>query len=120
MVVLEFIIWKENYGIHAHALFSMGYQELMTEFSMGTSDKKKNFDGMRNEFQANGNAQPSSPTVEASRVDLCNICEERLMPRKKLTPKEYADVATGVRLSSHEKLCAERMKQIQESIKELK
>ena len=41
------------------------------------------------------------------------------MPRKKLTPKEYADVATGVRLSSHEKLCAERMKNIQDSIKEL-
>ena len=41
------------------------------------------------------------------------------MPRKKLTPKEYADVATGVRLSAHEKLCAERMKNIQESIKEL-
>ena len=41
------------------------------------------------------------------------------MPRKKLTPKEYADVATGVRLSSHEKLCAERMKHIQESIKDL-
>ena len=41
------------------------------------------------------------------------------MPRKKLTPKEYADVATGVRLSSHERLCAERMKNIQESIKEL-
>ena len=42
------------------------------------------------------------------------------MPRKKLTPKEYADVATGVRLSSHEKLCAERMKAIQEAIVELK
>ena len=41
------------------------------------------------------------------------------MPRKKITPKEYADVATGVRLSAHEKLCAERMKQIQDSIKEL-
>ena len=38
---------------------------------------------------------------------------------RKLTPKQYADVATGVRLSSHEKLCAERMKQIQDSIKEL-
>ena len=36
-----------------------------------------------------------------------------------LTRKQYADVATGVRLSSHEKLCAERMKHIQESIKEL-
>ena len=42
------------------------------------------------------------------------------MPRKKLTPKEYADVATGVRLSSHEKLCAERMKVLHESINELK
>ena len=41
------------------------------------------------------------------------------MPRKKLTPREYAEVSAGVRLSSHEKLCAERMKQIQESIKEL-
>ncbi len=41
------------------------------------------------------------------------------MARKKITPKEYADVATGVRLSSHEKLCAERMKHIQESIKDL-
>tara|TARA_B100000035_G_scaffold310262_1_gene317791 strand:- start:1441 stop:1680 length:240 start_codon:yes stop_codon:yes gene_type:complete len=42
------------------------------------------------------------------------------MARKKVTPKEYADVATGVRLSSHEKLCAERMKSIQDSINELK
>jgi len=41
------------------------------------------------------------------------------MPRKKMTPREYAEVSAGVRLSSHEKLCAERMKQIQESIKEL-
>ena len=41
------------------------------------------------------------------------------MARKKITPKEFSEVATGVRLSSHEKLCAERMKQIQESIKEL-
>ena len=42
------------------------------------------------------------------------------MPRKKITPKDFSEVATGVRLSSHEKLCAERMKQIQEAIKELK
>ena len=42
-----------------------------------------------------------------------------MMPRKKLTPREYAEVSAGVRLSSHEKLCAERMKHIQESIKEL-
>ena len=41
------------------------------------------------------------------------------MPRKKLTPREFAEVSAGVRLSSHEKLCAERMKNIQESIKEL-
>jgi len=41
------------------------------------------------------------------------------MPRKKITPKDYAEVSAGVRLSAHEKLCAERMKQIQESIKEL-
>ena len=33
---------------------------------------------------------------------------------RKLTPKQYADVATGVRLSSHEKLCAERMKVLNE------
>ena len=43
-----------------------------------------------------------------------------MMPRKKITPKEYSEVATGVRLSSHEKLCAERMKQLHEAIKELK
>ena len=41
------------------------------------------------------------------------------MPRKKITPKEYSEVATGVRLSSHEKLCAYRMKEIQDSITEL-
>ena len=39
--------------------------------------------------------------------------------RKKLTPTSLAEQATGVRLSAHEKLCAERMKLIQESIKEL-
>ena len=37
------------------------------------------------------------------------------MPRKKITPKQYTELATGVRLSAHEKLCAERMKQIQEA-----
>ena len=42
------------------------------------------------------------------------------MPRKKITPKEFSEVATGVRLSSHEKLCAERMKVLNESINELK
>jgi uncharacterized membrane protein YheB (UPF0754 family) len=38
---------------------------------------------------------------------------------KKMTPKKYAEIATGVRLSSHEKLCAERMKALQTSINEL-
>ena len=41
------------------------------------------------------------------------------MPRKKITPKVYAEYTAGVRLSAHEKLCAERMKNIQDSIKEL-
>ncbi len=41
------------------------------------------------------------------------------MPRK-LTSKQYADVATGVRLSSHEKLCAERMENILKSIEEMR
>ena len=39
------------------------------------------------------------------------------MPRKKAT--SLVNQQVGIRLSSHEKLCAERMKQIQESIKEL-
>jgi Glu-tRNA(Gln) amidotransferase subunit E-like FAD-binding protein len=42
------------------------------------------------------------------------------MTRKKITPKEYSEVATGVRLSSHEKLCAERMNNILKSIDEMK
>jgi hypothetical protein len=42
------------------------------------------------------------------------------MARKRITPKEYSEVATGVRLSSHEKLCAERMKLLNENINELK
>ena len=43
------------------------------------------------------------------------------MPRKKvLTTKQFAEQATGVRLSSHEKLCAERMKLLLENIKELR
>ena len=42
------------------------------------------------------------------------------MPRKKLTAKEYVDVATGIRLSSHEKLCAERMKTLFKPIDEIR
>ena len=41
------------------------------------------------------------------------------MARKKITAKEFVEQATGLRLSAHERLCAERMKHIQESIKEL-
>ena len=41
------------------------------------------------------------------------------MARKKITSKEFSEISAGVRLSSHEKLRAERMKHIQESIKEL-
>tara|TARA_B100000989_G_scaffold269921_1_gene225691 strand:+ start:1383 stop:1619 length:237 start_codon:yes stop_codon:yes gene_type:complete len=40
------------------------------------------------------------------------------MPRK-ITPKKYAEQAAGLRLSSHEKICAERHKHILESIQEL-
>ena len=40
------------------------------------------------------------------------------MPRKK-TATTLAQQSVGIRLSSHEKLCAERMKNIQDSIKEL-
>jgi len=42
------------------------------------------------------------------------------MARKKLNQVQmYAEQTTGVRLSSHEKLCAFRMKELQDSIKEL-
>ena len=42
------------------------------------------------------------------------------MARKKITPSKYAELSAGVRLSSHEKLCAERMKLLNDSINELK
>ena len=43
------------------------------------------------------------------------------MAKKKLNPVQmFAEQTTGIRLSSHEKLCAERMKQLHEAIKELK
>ena len=42
------------------------------------------------------------------------------MARKKVNPIQvYAEQTTGVRLSSHEKLCAFRMRELQDSIKEL-
>tara|TARA_Y100001973_G_scaffold58519_1_gene86228 strand:+ start:101 stop:340 length:240 start_codon:yes stop_codon:yes gene_type:complete len=42
------------------------------------------------------------------------------MPRKKITAKEFVEQATGVRLSAHERICAERMKTLNDSINELK
>ena len=42
------------------------------------------------------------------------------MPRKKITPTQYAEISAGVRLSAHEKLCAERMNTLNDSINELK
>ena len=42
---------------------------------------------------------------------------DRIMARKKA--ETIVNQQIGLRLSSHERLCAERMKQIQESIKEL-
>ena len=42
------------------------------------------------------------------------------MAAKKITSKQFSEAATGVRLSAHEKLCAERMKLLHEAINELK
>ena len=39
---------------------------------------------------------------------------------RKITPAKYSEVATGVRLSSHEKLCAERMSNILKTLEEMK
>jgi hypothetical protein len=41
------------------------------------------------------------------------------MPKKKITSKAYPEIAAGVRLSAHEKLCAERMKNLIDSIQRL-
>ena len=43
------------------------------------------------------------------------------MPRRKvLSTKQFAEQATGVRLSSHERICSERMKLLLENIKEMR
>jgi hypothetical protein len=42
------------------------------------------------------------------------------MPRKKATLKHYSLETTGIRLSSHEKLCAERMNNILKTLDEMK
>lgn len=41
------------------------------------------------------------------------------MSKKKITQKNYVEVSTGVRLSAHEKICAERMKNLLASIERL-
>jgi len=42
-----------------------------------------------------------------------------MIKKKKIIPKNYAEVSAGVRLSAHEKLCAERMKNLIDSIQRL-
>ena len=42
------------------------------------------------------------------------------MVNKKITAKQYSDMVTSVRLSSHEKLCSERMKALIKTLDELK
>ena len=43
------------------------------------------------------------------------------MPKKKtITPKSLINASLGIRLSSHERLCAERMSQLIKSIDSLK
>ena len=43
------------------------------------------------------------------------------MPRKKIiTAKEFSQMSTGIRLSTHEKICAERMKTLFKSMDEVK
>ena len=41
------------------------------------------------------------------------------MPKKKSSAKDFVNTSLGIRLSSHEKLCAERMKHLIKSIDEL-
>ena len=41
------------------------------------------------------------------------------MTKKKITSKNYTEIANGIRLSAHEKLCAERMDNILKSIERL-
>ena len=43
------------------------------------------------------------------------------MPRKKIiSAKEFIEIPTGIRLSTHEKVCAERMKTLFKAIDEMK
>ena len=43
-----------------------------------------------------------------------------MVRKRKVTPKQYTEYATGVRLSAHEKLCAERMHRLIKSIDNLR
>jgi len=43
-----------------------------------------------------------------------------MVRKRKVTPKEYTEYATGVRLSAHEKICAERMNRLIKSIDNLR
>ena len=43
------------------------------------------------------------------------------MPKKRnITAKEFSQMSTGIRLSTHEKICAERMKTLFKSMDEVK
>ena len=43
------------------------------------------------------------------------------MPRKKIiSAKEFSEISTGIRLSTHEKICSERMKTLFKSMDEVK
>ena len=43
------------------------------------------------------------------------------MPRKRnITSKEFSEMSTGIRLSAHEKVCAERMKTLFKAIDEMR
>ena len=43
------------------------------------------------------------------------------MPRKRnITAKEFSEMSTGIRLSAHEKICAERMKTLFKAIDEMR
>ena len=43
------------------------------------------------------------------------------MPRKRnITSKEFSEIPTGIRLSTHEKICAERMKTLFKAIDEMR
>jgi hypothetical protein len=43
------------------------------------------------------------------------------MPKKRnITVKEFSEMSTGIRLSTHEKICAERMKTLFKSMDEVK